>query len=428
MKKLKGIHLRHDKHTKDCETQNFPIPKEVLIPMSQCMGATCECLVEKGGKVTVGQKIGDVDAFMSAPIHSSVSGTVRDIVDYLLPDGKICKAVAIDCDGEQTICPDVKPPEITNKKSFIKAIRESGLIGLGGAGFPTHVKLDYNPIKTPINILIINGAECEPYITSDFREFMENSSDIIEGILMVQKHLGIPYCKICIEENKPEAISLMKNKTEFINSIEVMTLPSQYPQGAEKVIIYSATGRIVREGELPAHQGVLVLNVSTVAFIDRYIRTGMPLVTKRITLDGPAVTKNAGNYIVPIGIKIEELVKYTCADSMKKVLYGGPMMGLCLYDTEQPVLKNTNAIIICKKAVMPKTTPCIRCGMCIDRCPMNLMPVSIQKAYQARDAKTLEELKVMLCINCGCCTFACPGHRRLAENTQLAKALVPKKR
>ena len=424
MKKLKGINLRHDKNTKDCETQNFPIPPEVIIPMSQCMGAECEPLVEKGEKVTVGQKIGDINAFMSTPIHSSVSGTVKNISDYLMPNGKSCKAITIETDGEQTICEDVKPPEITDKMSFISAIRESGLAGLGGAGFPTHVKLNFDPIKTPINMLIINGAECEPYITSDFREFIENGTDIIEGILLVQKHLGIPNCKICIEENKPEAIKLMKEKTEFINSIEVVTLPSQYPQGAEKVIIYSATKRIVKEGELPSHQGVLVLNVSTVGFINRYIRTGMPLITKRITVDGPAVTKNAGNYFVPIGLKIEELEKFTEASGRKKVLYGGPMMGLCLYDTEQPVLKNTNAIILCKKAVMPKTTPCIRCGMCINKCPMNLMPVSIQKAYQARDAKTLEELKVKLCINCGCCTFACPAHRRLAENTQLAKALV----
>lgn len=428
MKKLKGIHLRHDKNTKDCQTVNFPIPKEVIIPMSQCMGAPCNTLVQKGDTVTVGQKIGDTDAFMSAPIHSSVSGTVRDITDFLLPDGKICKAVVIDCDGEQTVCADVKPPEITDKTSLIAAVRESGLTGLGGAGFPTHVKLNYDPIKTPINMLIINGAECEPYITSDFREFMENPTDIIEGILMVQKFLGIPNCKICIEENKPEAIKLMQNKTEFINSIEVQTLPSQYPQGAEKVLIYSATGRVVKEGELPSHQGVMVLNVSTVGFIHRYSRTGMPLVTKRITFDGPSVRRNAGNYIVPIGMKVDELIEFGGAEDRKKVLYGGPMMGLCLYDTDQPILKNTNAIIACKKAVFPKTTPCIRCGMCIDRCPMNLMPVSIQKAYQARDVKALEELKVMLCINCGCCTFACPGHRRLAENTQLAKALIPRKR
>ncbi len=427
MKKLKSIRLRHNKNTAHCATVDFPVPDEVIIPMSQSMGASCDCLVKKGDIVLKGQKIGDSNAFMSVPVHSPVSGTVRIITDYLLPDGKKCKAAIIDSDGEQTLSPELKPPVITDRTSFIAAVRESGLVGLGGAGFPTHVKLNYDAVKTPINMLIINGAECEPYITSDFREFMEEPADITEGILNVQKYLGIPNCKICIEENKPEAIKLMKSKTEFINSVEVVTLPSRYPQGAEKMIIYSASGRIVKEGELPSHQGVMVLNVSTVGFINRYLRTGVPLISRRVTLDGPAVTQNAGNYNVPVGTRIEKLIEYGGAGEIKKILYGGPMMGLCLYDPGQPVIKTTNAVIACKKAVMPKTTPCIRCGLCVKRCPMNLMPVSIQKAYEARDAKALDELKVLLCINCGCCTYICPAHRRLAENTQLAKALVPRK-
>jgi electron transport complex protein RnfC len=424
LRTLRGVHIRHNKHTKYNETAVFPIPKEVLTLMSQNMGAACEPTVEKGDAVTVGQKIGDSDAYMSVPVHSSVSGYVRDISDYLLPDGKKCKAILIEADGLQTIHPAVAPPEITDKKSFVAAIRESGLCGLGGAGFPTHVKLNYDPVKTPINMLIINAAECEPYITSDFREILEHPNDILEGILLVQKHLGIPNCKICIEDNAPEAIEAMKKKMEFVNSVEVVSLPSAYPQGAEKVVIYSATGRIVRDGELPAHRGVLTLNVSTVSFIDSYCRTGVPLIQRRVTLDGPAVAENAGNYIVPIGLRIKELLKYGKAENAEKVIYGGPMMGLCVYDVNQPILKTTNAVIAVLKAEMPKTTPCVRCGMCIERCPMNLMPVSIQKAYLKRDVKTLKELKVNLCFNCGCCTYVCPGHRRLAENTQLAKQLI----
>ena len=424
MRTMRGVQIRHNKHTKHCESVKFPVPDEVFLPMSQSMGAACEPLVSKGDVVTLGQKIGDSEAFMSAPIHSSVSGVVQDISDYLLPDGKKCKAILIKSDGEQTICPDIKPPEVIDKPSLIAAIRESGLCGLGGAGFPTHIKLNYDPVKTPINMLIINAAECEPYITSDFREIAEHPNDILEGILLLQKLLGIPHCKVCIEENNQEAVDVMKKKMEFVNSVEVVALPTAYPQGAEKVIIYSATGRIVKDGELPAHRGVLTLNVSTLSFIDKYCRTGMPLVTRRVTFDGPAVSQNAGNYIVPIGMRIKELLKHGDALGAKKVIYGGPMMGLCLCDINQPILKTTNAVIACMKAKMPKTTPCVRCGLCIERCPMNLMPVSIQKAYIKRDVKTLRDLKVNLCFNCGCCTYVCPGHRRLAENTQLAKQLL----
>ena len=218
----------------------------------------------------------------------------------------------------------------------------------------------------------------------------------------------------------------MKKKTAEIKSIDVVTLPSSYPQGAEKVIVYSATGRIVAEGELPSNQGVIVMNVSTASFISRYCRKGIPLVTRRLTLDGPAVTKNYGNYFVPIGTRVSELLEYCGAEKAEKVLYGGPMMGLCLYDTDQPVLKNNNAIIAYGKVNEPKTTNCIRCGSCISACPFNLMPVSIESAYKAKDVEALKDLKVMLCMNCGCCSYACPAHRPLAEINQLAKGLIPR--
>lgn len=427
MNKLNGVHLSHNKGTKNCETIDFPLPKSVVIPMSQHMGAPCECLVKKGDAVTVGQKIGDTDAFMSAPIHSPVSGTVADVTDFLLASGAVCKAAVIESDGLQTVCPDVKPPEITDKQSFIAAVRESGLTGLGGAGFPTHIKLNYDAVKTPVDTLVINAAECEPYITSDFREMMESPMDVIEGILLVQKYLGIPICKICIEDNKPEAIALMKKKTEDLKSIQIVTLPSSYPQGAEKVIVYSATGRIVAEGELPSNQGVMVMNVSTAAHIYRYTQDGMPLIKRRLTLDGDAVTKNAGNYFVLIGTRVSELLDHCGVTEAKKVLYGGPMMGICLYDTDQPVLKNNNAILAFKNGESPKTTACIRCGRCVRTCPLNLMPVLIENAYNAEDVEELKRLKVMLCMNCGCCSYACPAHRPLAEINQLAKAMIPRK-
>ena len=427
MNKLNGIKLRHNKNTRNCETADFPLPKSVVIPMSQHMGAPCKCIVKKGDTVTAGQKIGDTDAFMSAPVHSSVSGTIIGIDDFLLANGAVCEAAVIETDGLQTVCPDIAPPEITDKQSLIAAVRESGLTGLGGAGFPTHIKQNNDAVKTPIDTLVINAAECEPYITSDYRELIERPTDIIEGILLVQKYLGIPMCKLCIEDNKPEAIKLMQVKTEDIKSIEVVTLPSSYPQGAEKVIVYSATGRIIAEGELPSNQGAMVMNVSTVASIYRYTRNGIPLVSRRITVDGDAITKNAGNYFIPIGTRVSEILDYCGAEDVKKVLYGGPMMGMCLYDTDQPISKSSNAILAFRNGRLPQTTACIRCGRCVRTCPLGLMPVMIESAYNEKDVNELKRLKVTLCMNCGCCSYACPAHRPLAEINQLAKALIPRK-
>ena len=234
-------------------------------------------------------------------------------------------------------------------------------------------------------------------------------------------------CKLCIEDNKPDAIKLMKSKTADIKSIDVVSLPSSYPQGAEKVIVYSATGRIVAEGELPSNQGAMVMNVSTAASIYRYQRTGMPLVSRRITVDGDAVTKNAGNYFVPVGTRVSEILDYCGVTEAKKVLYGGPMMGFCLYDTDQPIMKTTNAILAFRDGKLPETTACIRCGRCIRTCPLGLMPAALESAYKEKDVEELKRLKVMLCMNCGCCVYACPAHRPLASTNQLAKALIPRK-
>lgn len=425
MSKLNGIRLDHRKNTENSPTEDFPLPAKVKIPMSMTMGASCQPLVKVGDTVLVGEKIGDTDAPFSAPVHSSVSGTVTAISDYRTAAGSVCKAVEIETDGNQTVSPDVKPPVISSKEDFIKAVRESGACGLGGAGFPTHIKL--NP-KTPVDTLVINAAECEPYITADYREMMEFPDDVVGGIRLVQSQLGIKSVKLAVEANKPDAIKKFKEMTGNDNSIEIVTLPSSYPQGAEKVIIYNSTGRIVKEGQLPSDTGVIVMNVSTISFLYRYVQTGMPMVKRRLTIDGNAVAKPK-NISTVIGTSFRELLEYceTDMDSVKKIVGGGPMMGMSIPDPDMPVVKTSNALLAFDRYDQRKTSACIRCGRCVRVCPMGLMPADIDRAYKIRNIDELKSLKVMLCMNCGSCTFVCPANRKLAETNQLAKTLIPRK-
>lgn len=425
--KLSGVFLPHYKGTQDSETVTLPLPKTVRIPMSMGMGAPCEPLVKKGDKVTVGQKIGDSDKFMSAPIHSSVSGTVTLVEDFLLTNGRLCKAVVIETDGEQTPCPDIKPPTVTDKASLCKAVRESGCVGLGGAGFPTHIKLNYNEEKRHVDCLVINAAECEPYITSDCRVMLEDPDSAVDGIRQVMKYLKIENAYVGIEDNKPQAIKVMQEKTADDENIHIVKLKSSYPQGAEKVMAFNTTGRIVAEGELPSDQGIIVMNVSTAAFISQYLKTGMPLVSRRLTIDGDIVKKPL-NVLAPIGTAVSELLRFaeTDVDKAKKILMGGPMMGICIYDPDTPMIKVNNAILAFgEKAVKKQAqTNCIGCGRCVSACPLKLMPCRFEKAYDAGDKETLIRLKIGLCMNCGACSFVCPAKRRLAEKNQLAKDFI----
>ena len=425
MKKLNGIKLKHRKNTENSSTVVFPVPARIKLPMSMTMGAPCQPLVKVGDEVKVGQKIGDTDAAFSAPVHSGVSGKVTAITDYRNAMGVVCKMVEIETDGQQTISEEVKPPVVTDKESFVKAVRESGACGLGGAGFPTHIKL--NP-KAEIDTLIINAAECEPYITADYREMMEKPEDIINGINMVKTQLGIKKAKLAIEANKPEAIKNFTEMAEKDDTIDIITLPSSYPQGAEKVIIYNSTGRIVNEGELPADSGVIVINVSTIAFLYRYMQTGMPLVTRRLTIDGNAVSEPK-NVQAVIGTSFRELLEFCKTDipSIKKLIAGGPMMGMSIPDIDMPVVKTSNALLAINHYDERKTSNCIRCGRCVRVCPLGLMPADIDRAYRIRDIEELKKLKVMLCMNCGSCTYVCPANRKLAETNQLAKSLIPRK-
>ena len=434
--KLGKLHVPHRKNTAGMAAVRMTPPESVLIPMSQHIGAPATPVVKVGDKVYVGTLIGEASGYVSANIHSSVSGTVKKIESYLASNGKSIPAVLIESDGEMTPDPALAPPEVNDFESFNAAVRASGLIGLGGAGFPASVKLDAEK-KGIIKKVIINAAECEPYITSDTRTMLDDTADVVCGIELLEKYLSAEEYIIGIESNKPECIAKMREAFANDAKLRVEALPSTYPQGAEKVLIFNTTGLVVPEGGLPSDVGCMVMNVTSLAFIAKYVKTGMPLVEKCVTVDGSAV-KNPMNVIAPVGASIESIIEFTggYSEPAGKVLYGGPMMGIAVYSTLDPILKNTNAIVAMNVAdALPKMqNPCIHCGRCVEACPIGLNPTAFAKAMNIADAaervQRLTADKVNLCIECGSCSYVCPSARPLVENNRLGKAALrnaPKK-
>ncbi len=431
VKKVRGgVKVAHHKNTAEKEVERLPIPSKVVIPMQQHIGAPCDPVVKAGDIVAVGQLIGDSDKYVSAPIHASVSGKVVAVGDVKLPNGVMSKAVTIESDGEMRLWEGITPPEVNTREDLIKAVRASGLVGLGGAGFPAHVKLNF-PADKNIDTLVINAAECEPYITVDYRECMENSWDILAGVYLLKDLLGFKQVVIAVEDNKPEAFKVLKNiadhKEDVRDEVKLMTLESKYPQGAEKMMVQSATGRKVPPGKLPADVGCVVMNVASVAFIARYIKTGKPLVSRSLTVDGSAIA-NPKNVRVPVGTNIGDIIEFCGGFKGEpcKILTGGPMMGLAIVGTDLPVLKQNNALLAFSKddAVLKDETDCIRCGRCANACPMSLMPTNIVRAAKAKDAALLSKLGTMVCMECGSCSFACPAGKPLVQHMRLAKTII----
>ncbi len=362
---LHGVHVPHRKNTADMSAVRMAVPAKVTIPMSMHIGAPTTPVVKAGDHVDVGTLIGQQNGMISSPVYSSVSGTVKSVDEIVLSGGQKGTAVVIETDGQQSADPAVTAPVVTNRDELIGAIRDSGIVGLGGAGFPTYVKFNVEPER--IEALIINGAECEPYITSDSLTMVERADDMTHALKVLEDILGIKRVIIGIENNKKAAIQRMKELAEKDSCVEVKVLPSLYPQGGEKVLVYHTTGRVVETGKLPIDAGCVVCNCTTLAVIGQYLQTGMPLVEKCITVDGSAV-KEPKNVIVPIGASMEDVFEFCGGFKAEpaKVLYGGPMMGIAVPDLTVPVLKNTNAIIALdqKEAVPAKMTTCIRCGSC----------------------------------------------------------------
>ena len=431
VKKVRGgVKVSHHKNTAETEVIRMPVPSKVVIPMQQHIGAPCEPVVKVGDTVAVGQLIGDTDKYVSAPIHASVSGVVTAVGDIKMPNGTLAKAVTIESDGEMRLWEGIEPPHVETREDLIKAVRASGLVGLGGAGFPTHVKLNF-PADKNIDTLVVNAAECEPFITVDYRECIENSWDILSGVYLLKDLLGFKQVIIAVEDNKPEAFKVLKSIADHSldkhDEVKLMVLESKYPQGAEKMMVQSATGRRVPPGKLPADVGCVVMNVASVAFIARYIKTGKPLVTRSLTVDGSAVAEPK-NIRVPVGTSIAEIIDFCGGFKTDpcKILTGGPMMGLAIVGTDLPVLKQNNAILAFAHddAVLKPETDCIRCGRCATACPMSLMPTNIVRAAKSKDVSMLKAAGVTVCMECGSCAFACPAGKPLVQHMRLAKAIL----
>jgi len=425
----RGVHPPENKNTNDYPTIRLDSFSKVQIPMSMHIGVPCTPIVKPGDKVLVGQLIGDSEAFMSAPIHSSVSGTVTAVKKVVASSGSSVEVVEIDSDGLYKSHESVVPPVITDRISFIDAVRKSGLVGLGGASFPTHVKLCAMKGNEP-DTLLINAAECEPFITADYRQCLEHPDEIIIGILDTIEWLGIERAVIGIEANKPAAVKILQyhiNRVNCSDKVSIKIVKTMYPQGAEKTLIHHTLNRKVPTGGLPKDVGVLVLNVSTVRFIERYLKTGMPLVRKRLTIDGDALVLQC-NVNVPIGAYISDIIESIggVKEEPSKIIMGGSMMGIAMDRLDFGIIKGNNAILVLdsKQALIPPETQCIRCSRCIDACPMLLIPTTIDVMARTKDLEGLRKHNAGDCFECGCCSYVCPAKRYLVQSIRYGKNLL----
>lgn len=421
-KKTRGADVPHHKYTAEMPTTYMPLPDRILLPMQQHIGATCMPVVAKGDHVHVGTLIGHTDKALGADIFSGVSGTVSDVYPVFYSSGKSDTVVAIESDKLQTIDPDVAIPVITSRDEFVAAVKKSGLVGLGGAGFPTEIKL-LPPNIDEIDTLLVNGTECEPYLSTDYREIMETPETVLHGVQSYLKFFGVPRAIIGVEDNKPKAIKLLNELTADIPEIEIRSLKSRYPQGAENLLVYNITGRVVPRGKRQTDVGIVLFNVTTMSMLGKFLKTGMPLTKRRVTVSGDAIA-NPQNVEVTIGTKISDVIDF-CGrnESARKVVVGGPMMGNAQVDPDYPIVRQNGGLLVFGEEAsrVPESTNCIRCGRCTASCPMKLSPTEIKRAYDAHDVDTLEVLMADLCMGCGTCSFVCPAKLPLTPTTKLAR-------
>ena len=431
-KNISTLKVNHNKHTADCQPIRIAPPQEVLLPMNMHSGSHAEPIVAVGDYVRVGQLIAKAGEGMSVPVHATVSGTVTAIEPYKQADGRSALAIKIESDGKMEQDPNLKPPVFDDIDGFLAAVKDSGVVGLGGAAFPLWGKLDAIR-KNKIDTVLVNAAECEPYITSDTRMMVDHTDLVVKGVELLHKWMDAKKVVICIEDNKKEAIQKLNDAFAGKDWVEIFILPAIYPQGAKQVLLYNVTGQVVKGGQRLASLGVIIINVSSTAKMAHYMETGMPLVDRIVTVDGSAV-KEPKNLIAPIGTSLSYLAEQAGGLSCEpgKVIIGGPMLGVAVASPDEPSKKATNSVLFLteKEAKIYEPTACIRCGRCVANCPVSLNPVNLAKAMEHPDEDVrfakLQEFSVGQCIECACCSYVCPAHKPLMEMNKQGKRFVKK--
>ncbi len=426
---LGGIHPQENKwYAESQPVQPFPEPDILVIPMQQHIGAPCKSLVKKGDHVTVGQKIGDNEG-LCVPVHAPVSGTVKAVEMRPHSSGMTVMSVVIQNDHLDELCPDVKPRDILEvakctPQELMDIIREAGIVGMGGATFPTHVKLSSGIGK--VDTIIVNACECEPYIVADDRVCQEFPAEVVSGLKIIMKVLNLQKAHIALEDNKPTAAANLRKVISTNPGVTLDILPAKYPQGAEKQLIYAITGREVPSGGLPASVGCAVFNAGTCKAIHDAVYDGMPLIRRIVTVSGDIVMEPK-NLIVPVGTSFNDLLEAVGhGENPYKVLSGGPMMGMAQFDLSVPITKGTNAVTIlgARNRFAVSHPHCIRCGKCMDVCPMHLMPLMLYQAERHGDVEELKHLNLMDCIECGCCAYTCPATIPLVQSFRAGKQRI----
>lgn len=419
----RGIFPPHKKKmTENLSIEVMPAPDVIVLPLCQHIGISCSCMTAPGDKVLMGQQIGDAGGYISAPVHSPVSGVVKSIEDWPSSNNGTVQVVIIENDGlDEKIEGRNKAPE--TPEEFLDTIEKAGIVGMGGATFPTHVKLK-PPTDKKIDTLIINGAECEPYLTADHVLMLEYAEKIAKGVSIVARILDVDRIVLGIEINKPDAIEKMESVKNLCPGMEIVQLKVKYPQGGEKQLIQAVTQRQVPSGGLPMDVGVVVLNVGTTAAIYDAVEYGKPLYERILTVSGDGAKKTK-NLLVRVGTAFEDVINYCggLGGDVVKVISGGPMMGKAQYDMRVSVTKATSGILLLTESETKRLNdqPCIRCGRCSDVCPINLMPLYLCDYSNNGFMDKCEEIHVMDCIECGCCTYICPARRNIVQAIQSAK-------
>lgn len=429
-----GVHPDDGKsYSKTCAIEELPVPQEVVLPVRQHIGAPAKIIVQKGDTVKKGQIIAEAGGFVSAPVHASISGTVVAVESRYTPVGAKADSVVIQSDGEDAWADGLNTPRDYSSMSadeIKKAISSAGIVGMGGAAFPTHVKLS-PPSDKPIDAVILNGVECEPFATCDHRLMLERPGDIVEGLKIIMSVLGCKKGYIGIELNKPDAIKKMRETVKGVNGIDVVGLKVKYPQGGEKQLIYAVTKRRVPAGGLPMDVGCVVQNVGTAAAVYEAVALNKPLISRIVTVTGTGVKKPV-NVIARLGSSFSSLVEraggYT--EKAAKLINGGPMMGISQFTDTVPVMKGTSCILVLEESQVDlgEQKPCISCGRCVEVCPMNLVPTVITSYIDAGRFAEAQKYGALDCIECGSCSYICPAKRKLVESVKFGKSVLNRMR